>query len=69
MKQPGLDGRHRNKDGTILAKRGDTFNENLSTPIPEFGDKVSLQKMREVTGKLSEKEVLAAAKKLYPKHK
>jgi hypothetical protein len=38
MKEPGLDHRHRDKDGKIQQKRGDTKNRNLSSPIPGFGD-------------------------------
>ena len=38
MKEPGLDGRHRNKNrpkaGEIQQKRGDTLNKNLPNPIP-----------------------------------
>jgi hypothetical protein len=30
MKKPGLDGRHRDKDGTIQRKRDDALNKNLS---------------------------------------
>jgi hypothetical protein len=29
MKKPGLDGRHRDKDGEIQQKRSDTLNKNL----------------------------------------
>jgi hypothetical protein len=34
MKQPGLDDRHRDQDGEIRQKRGDTLNKNLPKPIP-----------------------------------
>ena len=61
MKEPGLDGRHRDKNGRISEKHGNTLNENLSKPIPQFGPKVTLAAMREKTGKLSEKAVRAAA--------
>ncbi len=63
MKEPGLDGRHRDKDGKIQQKRGDTKNKNLSQPIPEFSPETTLQEMREKTGKLSEKDIRAVAKK------
>jgi hypothetical protein len=33
MKEPGLDDRHRDKDGEIQQKRSDTLNKNLSRPI------------------------------------
>jgi hypothetical protein len=36
MKKPGLDSRHRDKDGEIQQKRSDTLNKNLSKPIPNF---------------------------------
>jgi hypothetical protein len=67
MKEPGLDGRHRDqsspKTGEIQQKRGDTLNKNLSTPIPQFRADATLQHMREVTGKVSEQAVRKAAKK------
>lgn len=41
VKEPGLDGRHRDKTppkaGEIQQKRSDTLNWNLSRPIPEAG--------------------------------
>jgi hypothetical protein len=64
MKQPGLDGRHRDKDGQIQQKRGDTLNKNLSQPIPQFSPNAKLQTMRDATGKTSEQDVREAAKKL-----
>ena len=63
MKEPGLDGRHRDKDGEIQQKRGDTLNKNLPQPIPGFPDKATLKQMREATGKVSEKDVRNAAVK------
>jgi len=66
MKQPGLDGRHRDKDGIIDRKHGNTLNENLPKPIPGFGAKVTLSEMREKTGKDSERairSVMTRAKK------
>jgi hypothetical protein len=62
MKEPGLDGRHRDKDGTIQKKRADTKNKNLPTPIPTFGPETTLKKMRERTGKTSEKDIRNATK-------
>ncbi|RFP17889.1 hypothetical protein D0T25_20580 [Duganella sp. BJB488] len=64
MKEPGLDNRHRDKDGTIQQKRSDTQNQNLSQPIPGFGPKTTLGTMREKTGQVSEKDVRQAAKKM-----
>lgn len=65
MKQPGLDNRHRDEDGTIHKKRGDTLNQNLpGGPIPGFGPRTTLQTMRDKTGKESEQDVRKAAKKL-----
>jgi hypothetical protein len=64
MKEPGLDGRHRDKDGEIQQKRSDTLNKNLSRPIPQFSPNTTLGKMREKTGKVSEADVRRAAAKL-----
>ena len=63
MKEPGLDDRHRDKDGRIQQKRSDTKNGNLSQPIPGFASKTTLKTMREKTGKTSEGEIRKAAKK------
>jgi hypothetical protein len=67
MKQPGLDGRHRDenlpKTGEIRQKRGDTLNKNLSRPIPQFPDNERLDKMRTATGKIGIESVRRAAKK------
>lgn len=63
MKEPGLDRRHRNKDGEIQQKRSDTLNKNLSTPIPQFSPNATLGYMRKVTGKVSEAAVRRAAEK------
>jgi hypothetical protein len=63
VKEPGLDDRHRDKDGEIQQKRGDTLNKNLPEgPIPEFSPNARLDTMREETGKTSIKEVRRAAK-------
>jgi hypothetical protein len=68
MKEPGLDGRHRDKTGSkrgeIQQKRGDTMNQNLPKPIPQFGPRTTLARMRRVTGQTSEKNVREAAKHL-----
>ncbi len=68
MKEPGLDGRHRDKNppkaGEIQQKRGDTMNKNLPTPIPQFRGNTTLKTMRERTGKTSVEDVRRAAKKL-----
>jgi hypothetical protein len=59
MKEPGLDGRHRDKNapkaGEIQQKRSDTLNKNLSKPIPQFSPNTTLGKMREVTGKVGKR--------------
>lgn len=60
MKQPGLDGRHRDKIGTIGLKHGNTKNKNLPTPIPGFKPDDTLAKMRGKTGKTSEQAIRAA---------
>jgi hypothetical protein len=62
MKEPGLDNRHRDKDGEIHLKRSDTINKNLPTPIPQFSPNAKLGTMREETGKTSIKDVREAAK-------
>ncbi len=70
MKEPGLDGRHRDKSapkkGEIQQKRSDTLNKNLPRPIPEFSPNATLGTMREKTGKVSEEAVRRAAKRLRP---
>ena len=63
MKEPGLDGRHRNKDGQIQQKRSDTLNKNLPQPIPGYGPNDSLKKIRSDTGKTSEKAIRETVKK------
>jgi len=68
MKEPGLDRRHRDKNslkaGEIQQKRSDTLNKNLPKPIPEFSPNATLGTMRKETGKVSERAVRDAAKKL-----
>lgn len=64
MKEPGLDDRHRDRDGEIQQKRGDTLNKNLPEgAIPEFSPNARLDTMRKATGKTSIKDVRKAAKK------
>jgi hypothetical protein len=64
MKEPGLDGRHRDRDGEIQQKRSDTLNKNLSQPIPGFRADATLGHMRKVTGELSEAAVRRTAAKM-----
>jgi hypothetical protein len=61
MKEPGLDGRHRDRDGKISQKRSDTRNENLPTPIPQFRKDATLKGMRRATDETSEKKMRQAA--------
>jgi hypothetical protein len=64
MREPGLDDRHRDRDGEIQQKRGDTLNKNLPEgAIPEFSLNARLDAMRKATGKTSIKDVRKAAKK------
>jgi hypothetical protein len=68
MKEPGLDGRHRDKaapkKGEIQQKRGDTLNRNLPKPISQFRGGTKLETMRKVTGETSVEKVRRAAAKL-----
>jgi len=68
MKEPGLDGRHRDqnppKAGMIQQKRSDTLNKNLPTPIPQFRADATLGHMRKVTGQTSEAAVARAAARI-----
>jgi hypothetical protein len=68
MKEPGLDGRHRDrgpaKAGQIQQKRSDTLNKNLPNPIPQFSANTTLGYMRKKTGKVSESDVRRAAAKM-----
>lgn len=67
MKEPGLDGRHRDKSlpkaGEIQQKRSDTLNKNLPRPVPQFSPDTTLDDMRAQTGKISEEAVRRAAAK------
>jgi hypothetical protein len=66
MKEPGLDGRHRDKappkTGRIDLKRSDAVNKNLPNPIPNFSPNATVKTMREETGKESLKDIREAAK-------
>ena len=68
MKEPGLDGRHRDraapKKGEIQQKRGDALNKNLPKPIPQFRADTRLDTMRKATGETSVEKVRRAAEKL-----
>ncbi len=70
MKEPGLDGRHRDKNppkaGEIQQKRGDALNKNLLKPIPQFSPNAKLETMRKETGKVSEGAVRREAKRIRP---
>lgn len=62
-KESGLDSRHRDQDGQIRLKRGDTLNKNLPEGrIPGFSPNARLDTMRDETGKTSIKDVPRAAK-------
>jgi hypothetical protein len=66
MKEPGLDGRHRDKTppktGRIQQKRGDTLNKNLPQPIPQFSPNAKLETMRKEKGETGVEAVREAAK-------
>ena len=64
MKEPGLDCRHRDKDGEIQQKRSDTLNKNLPNPISQFSPNATLGYMRKITGEVSETAVRKAAAKI-----
>lgn len=69
MKESGLDRRHRDKEsgkgGRIQQKRSDTLNKNLPKPIPQFPANMTLKKMREKTGQVSEAGVRRVAAKKF----
>jgi hypothetical protein len=69
VKEPGLDGRHRDKTppktGRIQQKRADTLNKNLAKPISQFSLDITLGEMRAATRKVSEDAVRRAAKKIF----
>ena len=62
MKEPGLDDRHRDNDGEIRLKNGNTLNKNLPQPIPEFSPLARVDTMRKVTGEASIAKIREAAK-------
>jgi hypothetical protein len=64
MEEPGLDNRHRDKDGEIDLKHGNTLNKHLPQPIPEFPMEMTLEQMRQRTGETSIQKIRDAAKKL-----
>jgi hypothetical protein len=64
MKEPGLDGRHRDRSGRNQQKRSDAKNKNLPKPIPEFSPNATLGYMRKVTRKVSEAAVRRAAARM-----
>jgi hypothetical protein len=64
MEEPGLDGRHRDKDGQIDLKHGNTLNKHLPEPIPQFSPEMTLEQMRQKTGERSIEKIREAAKKL-----
>jgi hypothetical protein len=68
MKEPGLDGRHRDqaapKKGVIQQMRGDTLNKNLPKSIPQFRADTKLETMREATRETSVEKVRQAAAKM-----
>jgi hypothetical protein len=68
MKEPGLDGRHRDKArpkaGEIQQKRSDTLNKNLPRPIPQFSPNATLGTMRARTGEIGIEAVRKAAAKM-----
>jgi hypothetical protein len=67
MKEPGLDGRHRDKKapkgGRIDQKRSDALNKNLPNPIPGFSPNATVGGMRKATGKISLADIRKAAAK------
>ena len=67
MKEPGLDGRHRDKNppkaGEIQQKRSDAINKNLPQPIKQFSPQATVKTMREVTGEVSLEKIRQAIEK------
>lgn len=66
MKEPGLDGRHRDKNeprgGEIHLKRSDALNKNLPNPISGFSGNATVGRMRNETGKISLADIRKASK-------
>ena len=69
MKQLGLDDRHRDKNGRIEEKHGNTKNKNLPEPIAGFSPERTLKEMRDITCETSENSIRAAAAKRRAKPK
>lgn len=67
MKEPGLDGRHRDKNspkaGEIQQKRSDALNKNLPRPIAGFSGSATVGVMRKATGKVGLEAIRRAAPK------
>lgn len=63
MNEPGLDGRHRDENGRIEQKHGNTLNKNLPEPIKEFSPNARLDTMRKETKQNSIEGVRQAAKR------
>jgi hypothetical protein len=57
MKEPGLDGRHRDADGRISQKHGNTKNANLSQPIKGLPENMTVDEMRKASGQESLKDI------------
>jgi hypothetical protein len=66
MKNPGLDGRHRDnagpKGGQIDQKHSNTINKNLPRPIEGFSPLATVKTMRKETGKVGIEAIRKAAK-------
>jgi hypothetical protein len=62
MQEPGLDNRHRDKNGEIERKRSDAVNKNLPNPIREFSPNATVKYMRQATGKVGLNAIRRAAK-------
>ncbi len=61
MQEPGLDNRHRDKNGQIELKRSDAVNKNLPSPIPGFSPNATVGYMRQQTGKTGLNAIRQAA--------
>lgn len=68
MKEPGLDGRHRDKNppkaGEIQQKRSDAINKNLPRPVEQFSPQATVGTMRRVTGKVGIEAIRTEAKRI-----
>ena len=62
MQEPGLDNRHRDKNGEIERKRSDAINKNLPQPIRQFSPIATVGFMRKETGKTGLNAIRRAAK-------